>query len=113
VNGTKLDTNEPKQIIDAVTAPLAEGEQKVNWLFRYRLESVDQAGFTENALASTLLSRVSVLNGLTEHLSGGVEFDYVSKIGDGYYNDSYNGKTQYQLIADPAGSDLNQAFLNY
>ena len=107
-------TTQPASTVAPPTAAtLKAGQQSVNWLFRFRLESVDQDGLAENALASTLLSRLTVLQGLTEQFSAGVEFDYVAVLGDTSYNNSLNGKTRYPLIADPAGSDLNQAFVQY
>ena len=96
-----------------VVAPLTAGQQSVHWLFRYRMETVDQAGLAEHALANTLLSRVTVLQGLTDQWSAGVEFDYVSSLDHSNYNNTLNGKTRYPIIADPTGSDLNQAFVQY
>ena len=68
-------------VAPATAATLKAGQQSVNWLFRYRLESVDQDGLAENALASTLLSRLTVLQGITEQFSAGVEFDHVAELG--------------------------------
>lgn len=106
-------TQPASTVAPATAATLKAGQQSVNWLFRFRLESVDQDGLAENALASTLLSRLTVLQGITDQFSAGVEFDYVAELGDTSYNNSFNGKTQYPLIADPAGSDLNQVFVQY
>jgi len=97
----------------SVAEPLNAGQQTLNWMFRYRLEAVDQDGLLEHAFANTLLSRLTVMQGVTDQFSAGVEFDYVAELGDNSYNNSLNGKTLYPLIADPAGSDLNQAFVQY
>ncbi|MBP8227991.1 MAG: alginate export family protein [Pararheinheimera sp.] len=86
---------------------------ELKMLFRYRLEAVDQQGLAENALASTLLSRFSLTQKFSSGWSAGGEFDYVAAIGDKKYNDSINGKTVYPVVADPAGADLNQAFVQY
>lgn len=91
----------------AIAAP------ELKMLFRYRLEAVDQDGLAENALASTLLSRFSLTQKFSSGWSAGGEFDYVAALGDKNYNDSINGKTAYPLVADPAGADLNQAFVMY
>ena len=96
---------------DAASSAVSAPELKM--LFRYRLEAVDQQGLTENALASTLLSRFSLTQNLSHGWSAGGEFDYVAAIGDKNYNDSINGKTAYPVVADPAGADLNQAFVMY
>jgi hypothetical protein len=103
----------PAVSLTPVASLLTAGQQTLNWLFRYRLETVDQDGLPEDAFASTLLSRLTVLQGITDQLSAGVEFDYVAQLGDSSFNNSLNGKTQYPLIADPAGSDLNQAYVLY
>lgn len=86
---------------------------EVKWLFRYRLEHVEQVGVAERALANTLLSRVTIAQSLTEKLSAGVEVDNVTVVGDSQYNDTVNGKTQFPTVADPRGTDLNQAFIQY
>jgi len=86
---------------------------QLNMLFRYRLEAVDQDGLAENALANTLLSRFSLTQNFSQGWSAGGEFDYVAALGDKNYNDSINGKTTYPVVADPAGADLNQAFVQY
>jgi hypothetical protein len=91
----------------AFTAP------ELKMLFRYRLEAVDQDGLAENALANTLLSRFSLAQKFSHGWSAGGEFDYVAALGDKNYNDSINGKTAYPVVADPAGADLNQAFVMY
>ncbi len=97
----------------AETAPSAFTAPELKMLFRYRLEAVDQQGLAENALASTLLSRFSLTQKFSHGWSAGGEFDYVAAIGDKNYNDSINGKTAYPVVADPAGADLNQAFVQY
>lgn len=94
------------------SAPKA-GQNNLNWLFRYRTEYVDQDGLPEQALANTLLSRLSAQQGISDAWSAGVEFDYVAALDDSRYNNSLNGKSQYPLIADPTGSDLNQAYVQY
>ena len=96
---------------DVASTALAAPELKM--LFRYRLEAVDQDGLAENALASTWLSRFSLTQKFSHGWSAGGEFDYVAAIGDKNYNDSINGKTAYPVVADPAGADLNQAFVMY
>jgi len=97
----------------AEPASAALAAPELNMLFRYRLEAVDQDGLAENALASTLLSRFSLTQKFSHGWSAGGEFDYVAALGDKNYNDSINGKTAYPVVADPAGADLNQAFVMY
>lgn len=97
----------------AAEPAVALAAPELKMLFRYRLEAVDQHGLAENALANTLLSRFSLTQKLSSGWSAGGEFDYVAALGDKNYNDSINGKTAYPMVADPAGADLNQAFVMY
>ena len=80
---------------------------------RYRLEHVDQADFDEQALASTALGRWTWNSDQDNPWTFGLEADYVFVAGIEEFNSTTNGKTQFPLIADPEGGDLNQAFLKY
>ena len=83
---------------------------------RYRLEGVDQDGFDKNALASTAKARLSWMMPADEGLSFGFEVDQVMLLPPGgakKYNSTENGRTEYPVVADPLGFDLNQAFLRY
>ena len=97
-------TDELRQALD---------QSKVNTNFRYRIESVDQDNLSKDALASTLRSRLSVQTGAYSGFSAFVELDNVTVLGDDSYNSTVNGETAYPVVADPDGSDLNQAFLRY
>ena len=80
---------------------------------RYRLEHVDQADFDEQALASTALGRWTWNSARSDAWSFGLEADYVFVAGIEDFNSTTNGKTQFPIIADLDGGDLNQAFLKY
>ncbi len=83
---------------------------------RYRLESVDQDGFEKNALASTAKARLSWMMPADEGLSFGFEADHVLLLPPGSeqkFNSTENDRTNYPIVADPLGFDLNQAFLRY
>ncbi|MCX2779256.1 alginate export family protein [Microbulbifer thermotolerans] len=80
---------------------------------RYRLESVDQAGFDDQANASTLRSRLSWTSGTYRGLVIGVEMDDVSAVGSDSYNSTTNGNSEYPLVADPEGTEVNRAYLRY
>ncbi|MDF2177401.1 alginate export family protein [Aliiglaciecola sp. CAU 1673] len=90
---------------------ITEGKAQV--MLRYRTEYVDQEGINDTALASTLLSRFSFdsgsLNGLSVHL----EADNVTSIGGETYNSTVNGNTLRPVVADPTGTEVNQAYLAY
>lgn len=88
-------------------------DSKVDVSLRYRVETVDQDGASEEAMASTLKSRVTVTTGKVSNFSAKVEVDDVTAIGNDSYNSSANGKGEYPVVADPEGSEVNQAYLQY
>ena len=86
---------------------------KVSVDARYRYENVDQDNALNNANAQTLRTRIGVQSGKWYGLSGLVEADNVSRIGDSSFNSTRNGQTDYSVVADPDGSEINQALLRY
>ena len=92
-------------------AAVADGSTALR--IRYRLEHVDQASFDEQALASTALARWTWNSAEDNAWTAGLEADYVFVAGIEDFNSTTNGKTQFPIIADPDGGDLNQAFLRY
>ncbi len=96
---------------DTTKQAVAEGSTAFD--FRYRYEFVDSVPFDKNANASTLRSRITWVSGAIGAWTAGVEADYVSAIGPERYNSLANGKTQYPVVADPTGFDLNRAYLQF
>lgn len=93
---------------------LTEGKAGLD--LRYRYERVDQDNFDRNAHASTLRTRLNYATGTWQGLGAFVEFDNVSVLGEQRYNDASlrpSAKTQYPVVADPKGTEVNQAFLSY
>ncbi|MNF32580.1 hypothetical protein D3C84_133760 [compost metagenome] len=80
---------------------------------RYRYEHVDQDNPLNNANAQTLRTRVGFQSGKWYGLSALIEADNVSRIGDASYNSTRNGQGDYSVVADPDGSEVNQALLRY
>ncbi|HEX5787542.1 MAG TPA: alginate export family protein [Woeseiaceae bacterium] len=83
---------------------------------RYRFEFVDQDGFEEDALASTARLRLNFQTGQWRNWRAFGEFDYVGEL----YFDEFNSgagtspdRTQYPVVADPEGADLNQLYADY
>jgi len=89
---------------------ITNGEASVN--FRYRAESVDQAGFADDALASTLRTKLKYETGVFQGFSAVLEFDNVTQIGNDDYNSTLNGVPK-PVIADPEITAVNQAYIAY
>jgi hypothetical protein len=88
-------------------------EGKAAFDLRYRLELVDDDGSDNDAEASTLRSRLTFTSAQWQGLSFLAEVDDVSSIGDDDYNSTTNGNTQYPVVADPEGTEINQAWIKY
>lgn len=80
---------------------------------RYRFEGVDQDGFDDDAEASLLRSRLSFTSGKIDGFHVHIEADNVTSIGSSDYNSTENGKTRYPVVADPEGTEINQAYIGY
>jgi len=90
----------------------ALSDSKVNVSLRARYEAVDQDGLPDDANALTLKSRLTLKTGAFKGLSLGLEVDDVTQIVDDY-NSTANGKSNYPVVADPEGTDINQAYLQF
>ena len=98
---------------EAFDAGKAVAGGKTTLGFRYRLETVSQDGIGEDALASTARARLTWNSAESDSLNFGIETDYSLILGIEDFNSTANGKTQYPVVADPDGFDLNQAFLKF
>ena len=98
-----------------ISAELLEAARDTKPAFnvRYRLETVEQAGMDNTATASTARARLTWIVRSTEGFSVGLEGDYVFLVGDEKYNSTNNGRTEFPVVADPTGFDLNRAFVQY
>ena len=85
----------------------------VSWGLRYRLERVNQDGMDEAANGTTGRARATLTSGRQGPLSFGAQLDYSFILGLDDFNSLANGKTEFPIIADPDGLDLNQAFARY
>ena len=81
--------------------------------FRYRYEFVDQDGFAKDAHASTLRTRLAYRSQDFSKFSFQIEFDDIRPIGNDLYNSTRNGVTDRPVVADPKGTQVNQAMLLY
>jgi len=81
--------------------------------FRYRFESVEQDNSLKDASASTLKTRLNFTTQASNGLQAFIEVDDVSVIGADSYNDTHFHNTQYSVVADPEGTDINQVWLRF
>ena len=86
---------------------------KANLDLRYRYENVDQDSNHRTASANTLRTRLTLTSANWNGFSGQVEADNVWSLGSDNYNSTENGNTQYPVIADPEGTDLNQVWVKW
>jgi hypothetical protein len=104
----------PIQAADSFVDAFKQGKGGLK--FRYRLENVDQDNYEKDATASTLRTR---LNFRTDDLHGFsvfAEYDFVMSLGWNDYNAGAGNtpnRGEYPVIADPTGSDLNQAYVQW
>ena len=96
---------------DSIEEMVTKG--KVGLSFRYRFENVDQDGFSNDAHASTLRTRLNLKTADFYDIGFLFEVDNVSYIGTDSINNSRNGNTSRPVVADPDGTDVNQAFVDY
>jgi len=89
---------------------------KAHVALRYRYEYVDQDSFLLDANASTLRIRLNYQTGDWKNWSAFGEFDHVAEVIANDFNSGAGtspDRTQYPLVADPKGTDLNQLYLQY
>lgn len=92
---------------------LTDGD--VDLSLRYRLEHVDQEDVDKEALASTLKTRLTYTSKAIHDTVLTLEFDDVHVIGEEKYNipGGSTSNADRPVVADPEGTELNQASLTY
>jgi hypothetical protein len=104
----------PAKAADTFTEMFTQGKAGVS--FRYRFEHVDQDNFDKNAKASTIRGRLNFRTDDWKGLGLFAETDYVGTIGWNDYNAGAGNtpdKTEYPVVADPVGWDLNQVYISW
>ena len=99
---------------DEFASAITSGKATVG--LRYRYEHVDQDSYDENADASTLRLRLNYKTGAWKNWSAFTEFDYVFHLLMKDFNSGAGtspNKTDYPVVADPKGPDLNQLYFDY
>jgi len=101
------------QAEDAFMEALTGG--KVSFSARARYEAVDDGNpLTKDADAYTLRTTLGYKTGAFHGFSGFVEFEDVSHLGSDKFNAAgTNGEPGYAIVADPEGTEVNQAYLAY
>ena len=104
----------PLYIALAVLAAPAAATEPVqfDWNLRLRHESVDDAAFSRDAQANTLRLRAALRAELARGWSFLLEGEGVASAGNDY-NSGANGRSSWPAITDPAGAELNQAWLGW
>jgi len=106
-------TTQPEPAKQDITNLIRGGTATLN--FRYRYEYVDEDPFTQNAHASTLRSRLTLQSGAWRGIAFLLEGDNVSEFTDNFNEGEGNtpGRTEFPVVADPEGSEINQAYIDY
>ncbi len=79
---------------------------------RMRVETVEQDGFADDAVAPTFRARVGFQTGAFLNLQVLVEGEGVVHLGDDF-NDTVNGNSGYPVVTDPEGYELNRLQVAY
>jgi len=107
--------------IDSISSDIANAfmSGSFNLNFRYRYEYVDTelkldgTPFEKNANASTLRTRLVYKSGDFKNTFLTLGMDDIRPVVSSDFNDTRNGKTQYPVVADPKGTDINLASLTF
>jgi hypothetical protein len=96
---------------ETVTEAITSG--KSSGSLRYFYEGVRNPGQTIKADASTARLRFGYETATYKNFAVMVEAETVHAFGAENYNSTVNGKTNYSVIVDPEGTEMNQAFISY
>ena len=75
---------------------------------RYRFEYKSQDGFSEDAYANTIRTRLGFETAEIYNLKFLVEFENVASIGSDHFNSTTSGRAQFPVIADPDATELRR-----
>ena len=109
---TLIAANNENTQADSIQDAIGSGKVSVN--LRYRAEDVSQDNLLDDALASTLRSRLTFKTKTFQDFTALAEIDNVSSVGsDDNYNSLRNGVGTRSVVADPDATDINQIALSY
>ena len=95
---------------------ISTGTANFDIRYRYEYVSDDNPGLVEDtANASTVRLRMNYRTGKWREFSAFGEFDYTGQILLEEYNNLSGdpGRSDYPVVADPKGADLNQLYMDY
>ena len=94
-------------IIDAIV----NGKPVVD--VRYRFEWKEQDGFSDDAFANTIRTRLGYETAEFHSFSVLVEFENVAVLGADRFNSTTNGRIAFPVIADPEATEVNRAQVTF
>ncbi len=92
-----------------ITTAITSGTAKVD--LRLRAEMVDQDGIDKSATAITTRTRIGYMSGIYQGFSGFFEFENTTAMVDDYAFPNSPNLGKYPVVADPEGTEVNQAYL--
>lgn len=101
----------PTAMGNTLFSALSEGTPSLD--ARYRHEVVDQDNALDDARASTLRVRLGYLTGEYRGFDSFIEAEHITAVGPENYNSTINGVTDRSVVADPLGTEVNQAYIRY
>ncbi len=98
---------------DTLVSAVKAGKASIN--VRARYEHVDQDNVSEKADAFTARLRLNYTTGSWRGISAFAEYDHVFHVLDDFNSGGGTspGRSQYPVVADPEGSDLNQLYVDF
>ena len=95
----------------AAESPPATGPLSFEWALRLRDEHVADDAFARDADAATLRLRAGLRFAFDNGVNGLLEGEGIAAAGA--YNSGANGRTDRPAVTDPAGAELNQAYVGW
>ena len=111
---TAVATRIPLLLLCMAALPTQAAEPpklSLEWDLRARHEQVDDDAFVDTARADTLRLRAGLRFASANGWNGLLEGEGVA--ANNRYNSGANGRTQYPVVIDPRGAELNQAWLGW
>ncbi len=101
----------PLMAAETLAKPAYEG--KLLFDARWRIETVDDAAFIEDARANTLRVRLGYRTAVHDGWSALIEAEHTSHLFGEDFNSTANGNAAYPVVVDPDNTELNQAYIQY